>query len=71
MLGIRHPFTNALYERDGDGNVLVADGDRSGRFTKEGRWIDGELRECDPQLCGWIAGPQVVNHRFASSESKD
>ena len=63
MQGIRHPFTKALYERDGNGNILVTDGDRSGVFTDEGRWLSGELRECDPQLCGWVAGPQMVNHR--------
>ena len=30
MLGIRHPFGGALYEQDGDGNILVttADGRR-------------------------------------------
>ena len=29
----------------------------------------GELRECDPQLCGWIAGPQVGNHRMVQEQS--
>lgn len=65
MLGLRHPFGNALYERDGEGNILVTDGDRQGLFTGEGRWISGELRECDPQLCGWVAGPQLANHRMS------
>lgn len=69
MLGIRHPFSGALYERDGelDGRAVirVTDGDRVGRFRHDGRWIEGDLRECDPQLCGWIAGPQVANHRTA------
>ena len=45
MLGIRHPFSHALYEQDGHGNVLVTDGARSGVFTGEGRWVSGELRE--------------------------
>ena len=70
MFGLRHPFTGALYERDGEGNVLVSDGDRSGRFTDAGQWISGELQECDPQLCGWVAGPQVGNHRM-SADSDD
>ncbi len=69
MHGIRHPFTQALYERDGDGHVLVTDGDRQGVFSAQGRWVRGELRECDPQLCGWVAGPQMVNHRMAESPS--
>jgi len=64
MLGIRHPFTGALYERDGEGNILVTDGDRTGRFTSEGQWLDGDLRE-------WVAGPQALNHRMADSDRSD
>lgn len=67
MNGIHHPFTKALYERDGTGNILVTDGDRQGLFNPEGRWLSGELRECDPQLCGWVAGPQMANHRLSKS----
>jgi hypothetical protein len=68
MLGIRHPFSHALYEQDGHGNVLVTDGDRSGVFTSEGRWVSGELRECDPQMCNWIAGPIAPNHRMHDAD---
>ena len=64
MNGIVHPFTEALYERTGDGNILVTDGEKKGLFTGKGRWIEGELYECDPHLCGWIAGPQAANHRL-------
>ena len=67
MLGIRHPFSRALYEQDGAGNVIVTDGALSGRFSREGRWLDGELRECDPHLCGWVAGPMIANHRMVES----
>lgn len=66
MKGIVHPLTGALYERDGEGAILVTAGDRQGRFQPDGSWIDGELRECDPQLCGWVAGPQVAHHRIAA-----
>ena len=69
MDGIHHPFTKALYERTGDGNILVTDGDRSGVFTSQGRWVSGELKECDPHLCGWVAGPQVINHRVGRGAS--
>lgn len=67
MLGIRHPFSGALYEQDGDGNIRVTDGDRTGLFTDMGKHISGELRECDPQLCGWVAGPIMANHRMSES----
>lgn len=65
MNGILHPFTRSLYEQDGEGNVRVtiAKGDRSGLFTSKGVHISGDLEECDPQLCGWVAGPMIGNHR--------
>jgi len=63
MLGIVHPFTKALYEQDGQGRIRVTLGDRVGIFQTDGRWVEGDLRECDPQLCGWVGGPQIANHR--------
>ena len=65
MRGMKHPFDRSLYEQDGKGNVLVTRPDGVwGCFTREGRWLEGELRECDPQLCGWIGGPMVTHHRI-------
>lgn len=69
--GIKHPFTGALYERHGDGQIKVSDGDREGVFTHEGKWVSGELRECDPQLCGWVGGPQFTNHRMSEAAKRD
>ena len=34
MKGVRHPFTGALYEPDGNGHVLVTLDGRSGLFTQ-------------------------------------
>lgn len=71
MLGARHPFTRALYERDDHGSVLVTETDGTwGRFTKEGRWLEGELREADCHLCGWVAGPIIGNHRMVETAPK-
>jgi len=61
--GLTHPFTRALYEQNGDGNIRVTLRGRVGIFTVDGRWLSGELRECDPHMCGWIAGPQIASHR--------
>ena len=66
MRGIVHPFTKALYEQDGAGNIRVTHKERTGIFGVDGRWISGELRECDPQMCGWVGGPQVANHRLSA-----
>ena len=64
-LGVKHPFGRALYEQDGEGNVLVTRTDGSwGRFRLDGSWIEGELRECDPHMCGWVGGPMVTHHRI-------
>lgn len=64
---VRHPYTRALYEDGGDGLIRVTTSDgRSGRFRPDGRWVDGELREADPQLCGWVGGPRVANHRVGT-----
>jgi hypothetical protein len=69
MNGIRHPFTRALYELDGDGAIRVTLDGKSGRFTSEGRWLSGELREADPQLCGWVGGPRVESSRTTSASN--
>ncbi len=77
MKGIYHPLTGALYERDptvttGEASapvLLVTAGERWGRFRPDGTWLEGELRECDPQLCGWVAGPQVPHHRIARPDA--
>lgn len=63
--GIVHPFSKALYEPDGDGNIRVTRQNLVGIFGADGRWIAGELRECDPQMCGWVAGPHVPSQRIA------
>jgi hypothetical protein len=67
MNGIRHPFTHALYELDADGAIRVTLDGRAGLFTVEGRWISGELREADPQLCGWVGGPRLQSARATSA----
>lgn len=64
MNGVRHPFTGAVYERDGDAVVRVTLGARSGLFSRDGRWLSGDLREADIHLCGWIAGPRVASSRL-------
>ena len=70
MLGMKHPFGRALYEQDGNGNVRVTDVDgRTGLFTQEGRWLEGELRESDPHMCGWVGGPMVAHHRIALDDN--
>ena len=37
---------------------------RIGTFSLGGIYLDGEVYEADPQLCGWIGGPKVAHHRI-------
>lgn len=69
MHGMIHPFTNALYEQDGNGNVRVALKGKVGLFTADGRYIEGDIHEADPQLCGWVGGPKVAHHRIQRAQA--
>jgi hypothetical protein len=65
VLGLKHPFSRALYEQDGKGNVRVTTIDgKVGTFREDGTHVSGELVDADPQLCGWIGGPKVAHHRI-------
>ena len=64
MLGMVHPVSQALYEQDGLGHVRVSLDGKAGLFRGDGSWIEGDIFEADPQLCGWIAGPKVAHHRL-------
>ncbi|MEP7115568.1 MAG: hypothetical protein ABI862_20050 [Ilumatobacteraceae bacterium] len=59
-------MTKALYEPDGNGNIRVTHRGLVGIFGSDGRWISGELRQCDPHMCGWVAGPQLPSQRVAT-----
>ena len=58
---LRHALTHAVYTTRDDGTVEVesSDGCR-GVFQYDGTWVKGELREADPQLLGFIAGPSIT-----------
>lgn len=70
-LGIVHPFSRALYEQDGTGNIRVtsSSGERTGTYTPDGRHLEGERFDVDRHLCGWVAGPKVTHHRIHVEES--
>ena len=55
MAGLKHPLSGAVYDLTEDGAVAVTAGDSSGVFDRNGVWLSGELRSCDPQMCNWVA----------------
>lgn len=64
---IRHPLNpNAYYADNGDGTVHVTMGTRWGRFTPNGRYLEGTLFEADPELCVWVSAPRPSSHHRIS-----
>ncbi len=58
---LRHALTHAVYVASANGTVEVESPDgRCGVFQYDGTWVKGELREADPQLLGFIAGPSIT-----------
>jgi hypothetical protein len=55
----RHPLSGALYDVDPDGLVHVTLDGVEGVFRPDGSWVRGELTHADPELCQWLAGPQL------------
>lgn len=66
-IGTQHPLTRARYEAEGPNAVRVSDGSKWGLFDRTGGWIEGELRQCDPQMCIWLTGLAVVEERMAAT----
>ena len=66
MNGIRHPFSGALYEPEGQGLVRVTLGNRWGVFSGAGEWVAGDLRDADVHLCGWTSGPRATSTRVTN-----
>ena len=64
-----HPLSGATYDVRPDGLLDIVKDGVSGVFDREGRWVSGDLRSYDPQLCGWLAGPQLP--AGAPGNSKD
>jgi hypothetical protein len=65
MSKTRHALTNAMYEAEGPNAVRVTDGDKWGRFDRYGNWLEGEIIQCDQQMCIWLTGLVVVQGRTA------
>ena len=59
MRQLRHALTGAIYELTADGNVQVSKDGKTGLFDPEARWLGGEIKAVDPELCRWVGyGPK-------------
>ena len=65
MPKLRHPVSGAVYDACDDGLVRVETPDGAvGFISVDGSHSHGELREADPQVCGWV-GNDKSRRRFA------
>jgi hypothetical protein len=72
MRQLRHPLSGAIYEVDHDGLVLVTAKDgTTGRFTDAGVWVEGDLKHCDPHVCVWVGGPQLMSRHEEAKLARD
>ena len=79
MRKIQHALSGAVYEwaEDDLGPVLRHRPQRPpGPLRPDGRWVMGELRRADPELCRWIAsggrtagGAAARSRRFEVEET--
>jgi hypothetical protein len=60
---MRHALTKADYSAEGPNSVRVVDGQEWGRFDRYGAWLEGEIMQCDPQLCIWLTGLFILQAR--------
>jgi hypothetical protein len=60
-----HAITRAEYTAESEDRVLVVERDAWGRFDAAGYWLEGNLRQCDPQMCRWLTS-KVVMQRLAA-----
>jgi hypothetical protein len=63
MIKTRHALTGADYTAEGPNSVRVVHGDKWGRFDRYGGWLEGEIIQCDTQLCIWLTGLLIVQSR--------
>lgn len=77
MRQLWHPLSGAIYEEAGDDRVKVTDrAGVTGVFTGDGRWVSGDLRTADAEVCRWIRSgynpsPRIKsNRRFTALTSK-
>ena len=59
MTVLKHPISGATYQLRDDGLVDVENNGLKGVFTFDGRHQSGDLKQADPHLLLWIAGPQL------------
>jgi hypothetical protein len=68
---IKHPITGLLYAVDVTGLVRVTDpeSDRFGLFDSDAVWFEGEIRDVDLQIIGWMGRTPEARRRQQEAQS--
>lgn len=57
---LRHPLNGWIYECVADNVVQVTTPKgKTGKFTANGDWLEGELKDANPHMCDWAGGRQL------------
>jgi len=59
MTVLKHPISGATYTLMGNGLVEVENNGLKGTFAFNGQYQSGDLRQADPHMLLWMAGPQL------------
>lgn len=64
---MKHPLTGFTYEVDATGLVRVSDPEsgRFGLFDSDAVWVEGDIRDVDLQVVGWIGRTPEAKRRLA------
>ena len=68
---MKHPLTGLLYEVDPTGLVRVSDPEtgKFGLFNSDAVWFDGEIRDVDLQVIGWMGRTPEAKRRLAAESA--
>ena len=59
MPKLKHAISGAVYSLEPDGLVKVELNGAAGWFNACGRYQRGEIRQADPHMVSWLAGPKL------------
>ncbi|MCS5575720.1 MAG: hypothetical protein NZ789_22560, partial [Pseudomonadales bacterium] len=63
---LQHPLNGWVYEDLGDEVVKVTTPKgKTGKFSVDAEWIEGELTDANPHLCNWVGGRKLAASAMA------
>lgn len=72
MPKLRHAVSGAIYDLEPDGLIRVETVDgKTGWFNADASWHHGDVKEADPHIIGWVAGPRLANTRRPVPDQAD